>query len=369
MKSILLFFFIGFISCHPSTKHQKTAKSQPLEIIVSNPQLQEVTYSYQYPAYLQAEQIVQLVARVSGTLKQINYQPGETVKKGQLLFVIEPEPYQEQVKEAEAQVKSCKAQLDYAQKQYEKMKEAMPSKAISEIDFIQANSNYQIALANLQNAQANLNTARIQLNYCYIKAPFSGKVSQNLVDLQNFVNGSTQAVTLTTMYRDQHLYAYFNMAYPEFQRLPLINNQSPLPISISDAHQPTRQWSGQLDYTAPNIDTQTGTVTLRALIDNSNHQLLSGMYVKITIPYQKIPQALLVPESSIGTAQAGRYVYLVNAQNQIVQRMVTTGILTNDNLREIRSGLTPEDRYVVNALMAVRPGMTVQPILKQLSQK
>ena len=154
------------------------------------------------------------------------------------------------------------------------------------------------------------------------------------------------------------------MAYPEFQQLPSINNQAPLPISISDAHQPNRQWRGQLDYTAPNIETQTGTITLRALIDNKNHQLLSGMYVKITIPYQKIPQALLIPESSIGTAQAGRYVYLVNAQNQVVQRTVTTGILTDDNLREIRSGLSPDDRYVVDALMTVRPGMTVQPILK-----
>jgi RND family efflux transporter MFP subunit len=372
MKSSVLFYIIsiiGFVGCHSSTKNPKAKTGHLPEITVAHPLQQEVTYNYQYPAYLQAEQTVELVARVSGSLKQINYQPGEMVKKGQLLFVIEPEPYRDQVQEAEAQVKSYKAQLNYAQKQYEKMKEALPSKAISEIDFIQAASNYQTALANLQNAEANLNSARIQLNYCYIKAPFSGKISQNSVDLQNYVNGSVQPVTLATMYRDQHLYAYFNMAYPEFQQLPIINTQSTLPISISDAHHPERQWSGQLDYAAPNIDTQTGTVTLRASINNPNHQLLSGMYVKITIPYQKVSQALLVPESSIGTTQTGQYLYLVNAQNQIIQRMITTGILTKDNLREIRTGLTPEDRYVVDALMSVRPGMTIQPILKQPSQK
>jgi RND family efflux transporter MFP subunit len=159
------------------------------------------------------------------------------------------------------------------------------------------------------------------------------------------------------------------MAYPEFQQLPVINNQSTLPVVVSDAHNSNRRWEGVLDYTAPNVETQTGTVTLRALIDNPNHQLLSGMYVKITIPYQKIDQALLIPESSIGTAQAGRYVYLVDAKNQIVQRIVKTGMLTENNMREIRSGVTPEDRYVVDALQTVRPGMTIQPILQQATQK
>lgn len=364
----ILFVLIG---CKQKTADSKTSSPQIPEVVVAHPQQQAIIYSYQYPAYLQAEQTVHLVARVSGYLNKINYTPDIPVKKGQILFVIEPQPYQDQLQAAEAQLKSMEAKLTYARAQYEKMKEAMPNKAISEIDFIQAESGYQAALGNLQNAQAQVNSARTQLNYCYIKAPFNGKVSQNLVDVQNFVNGSAQPVTLATMYRDQHLYAYFNMAYQEFQHLPVFNNSpdSNLTISFSDADDPDRQWQGKLDYVSPNIDTQTGTVTVRAIAENPSQELLSGMYVKVNIPYKRIDQALLIPESSIGTAQTGRYVYLVDKDQKIVQRMVKTGILTADNLREIISGISPEDRYVVEALMTVRPGMTIKPITAPQSQK
>ena len=100
----------------------------------------------------------------------------------------------------------------------------MPSRAISEIDFIQAESDYHSAIANLQNARAQLNTAQTNLNYCYIKAPFDGRVSRNLVDLQNFVGGAVQPVTLATMYKDKYMYAYFNMAYAEFEQIPPVTN-------------------------------------------------------------------------------------------------------------------------------------------------
>ena len=211
-KMIVLMIGLGVIlgGCRKKEKQEAASGQAAPEILVNRPAQHDVVYTYQYPAYLEAVQTVNLVARVSGFLEKMNYIPGVPVKAGQLLFVIEPQPYQDQLKAAQAEMKSTEARLAYARAQYEKMKEAMPSRAISEIDFIQAESDYHSAIANLQNARAQLNTAQTNLNYCYIKAPFDGRVSRNLVDLQNFVGGAVQPVTLATMYKDKYMYAYFN---------------------------------------------------------------------------------------------------------------------------------------------------------------
>lgn len=352
--------------CKKKAPEHQTTMQAP-EILINVPERGTVTYTYEYPAYLEAVQTVNLVARVSGFLEKIEYIPGQPVKAGSMLFVIEPQPYRDQLNAAQAQLKSMEARLIYAKAQYEKMKEAMPSRAVSEIDFIQAESDYHAAVANVQNARAQYNTAKTNLDYCYIKAPFDGRVSRNLVDIKNFVSGSIQPVTLATMYRDKLMYAYFNMAYPEYQNLPpvttpLAGQDSTMMLTITDATDSTHQWPGRLDYTSPNVDLQTGTVTVRAIAENPREELLSGMYVNIRIPYKRVENALLIPETSIKTSQAGRYVYLVNKDNQIIQQTIKTGTLTPGGMREIIEGVEPDSRYVVEALMNVRPGMTVKPI-------
>lgn len=352
-------------------KKQSQANTTPApEIVVATPVRQDITYEYEYPAYLEAVQTVNLVARVSGFLEKIQFIPGQFVKAGTTLFVIEPQPYLDQLDAARAQMKSMQAKLNYAKSQYEKMKEALPGKAISEIDYIQAQSNYHAALASLQDAKAQLNTAQTNLNYCYIKAPFDGRVSRNLVDKSNFVGGSVQPVTLATMYKDKLLYAYFNMAYAEFQNLPPViipenkKDSAFLPLYVINANNPDETWKGELDYTAPNVDLQTGTVTVRAIVPNPDEKLLSGMYVKVKVPYKQVPQALVIPETSIGTNQAGRFVYIVDKDDKIALRPLQVGVLAG-GMREITGGITANDLYVVEALMSVRPGMTVKPVEKK----
>jgi len=165
-KMIVLMIGLGVIlgGCRKKEKQEAASGQAAPEILVNRPAQHDVVYTYQYPAYLEAVQTVNLVARVSGFLEKMNYIPGVPVKAGQLLFVIEPQPYQDQLKAAQAEMKSTEARLAYARAQYEKMKEAMPSRAISEIDFIQAESDYHSAIANLQNARAQLNTAQTNLN-------------------------------------------------------------------------------------------------------------------------------------------------------------------------------------------------------------
>lgn len=374
-KIVFLILGISILigGCKKNRKKEEARSMPTPEILVNTPVEKNITYTYEYPAYLQAIQTVNLVARVSGYLEKMNYIPGVPVKAGDLLFVIEPQPYRDQLNAALAQLKSTEARLTYAQAQYERMKEARPSKAISEIDYIQSEADYRSALANLQDAKAQVNTARTNLNYSYIKAPFDGRVSRNLVDVQNFVAGSVQPVTLATMYKDKTMFAYFNMAYAEFQTLPRIvnplsNSDSTIHLTIVDAVNPGRHWNGKLDYSSPNVDLQTGTVTVRAIIDNPKEELLSGMYVKIRVPYKEVKNALLIPEASIGTNQAGRYVYLVDQNDKVLLQTVQVGVLESDGMREILSGVTPDDWYVVEAMMSVRPDMKVKPVFRTRNQ-
>ena len=183
-----------------------------------------------------------------------------------------------------------------------------------------------------------------------------------MVDPGNMVGTDASNSALATIYKDNQMYLYFNMAYPDFARLPK-NTPSALPVTIQDVNNPEKTWIAALDYSSPNIDLNTGTLNLRAIARNPNGELLSGMYVKVIVPYKSVPKAIVIPEASLGTNQGGRYVYLFGPDESIVFRQVEVGVLTPDGMREITSGLTLEDRYVTKALINVRPGMKINPIL------
>jgi len=347
-----------FAGCSKSKKQQETTPAP--KVAVDHPLLRTVIYTFEYPGYLQAEQTVNLMARVSGYLESFQFTPGQRVHGGQTLFIIEPQPYKDKVAQAEANVESSKSKLAYTKASYERMQEAVKTKAVSEIDYLQAQSDYGEAVAAYEDARSQLNLANIDLSYCTVKAPFSGRISRNLVDPGNMVGTDANNSTLATIYKDNQMYLYFNMAYSEFAQLPK-NTPSALPITIQDVNNPEKTWVAALDYSSPNIDLTTGTLNLRAIARNPNGELLSGMYVKVIVPYKSVPKAIVIPEASLGTNQGGRYVYLVSPDNTVEFRQVKVGVLTPDGMREIIDGLTLEDRYVTKALINIRPGMKIDP--------
>lgn len=357
--SLIIFASILFLGgCGTSPQKQEAQQAPPVE--VAHPELRTVVYTFEYPGFLQAEQTVNLVARVSGYLDSYDFTPGQRVHEGQTLFVIEPQPYKDRVAQAEASVESSKSKLAYTKASYERMQEAVKNKAISEIDYLQAQSDYGEALAAYEDARSQLSLANTDLSYTTVKAPFTGRISRNMVDPGNMVGTSADNSELATIYKDNQMYLYFNMAYTDFTKLPQ-NGTSALPVTIQDVNNPEKTWIASLDYMAPNVDLNTGTMSLRALARNPNGELLSGMYVKVIVPYKSVPKAIVVPEASIGTNQAGRYVYVVGPDDTIEFRQVKVGVLTPDGLREITNGITTEDRYVTKALINVRPGMKIKP--------
>ena len=340
------FVYIGIIGASALLLASCKGKSKPMEtpvpsISVSTPIVRDITLTKEYPGYLSSQLKVDLVARVNGYLRTSYLKAGSRVKKGDLIFVIEPDTYQDNVTQAEASVKTSKAQLEYARSNYERMKEAAKSGAVSQIQVIQAEATVSESEAAVKNAEAELNTARTNLSYCYIRAPFDG------ADL---------------------MFANFNIEDNQFMKMMLeaARNDStvklPTEILVSIGKDGGNAYTGRLDYLSPNIDLSTGTLNVRANLDNPKHVLKSGLYVTITLPYAEQPNAVLVRDASIGTDQLGKYLYIVNDSNVVRYRPIEVGQLVDDTLRQVTAGIGPKDPYVTSALLKVRDGMTIKPI-------
>lgn len=368
MKKLMYIFLV--FSVLTGCKEKKDAgamKGMPtLAISVAKPIVKDITLTKDYPGYLTTEKTVNLVARVNGTLQSVSYAPGGRVKKGQLLFVIEPTLYNDKVAQAEAELKTAQAQLEYARNNYSRMKEAVKSDAVSQIQVLQSESSVTEGVAAVSNAEAALSTARTNLGYCYVRAPFDGTISKSTVDIGSYVGGSLQPVTLATIYKDDQMYAYFNVADNQWLEMSM-NNQQPtkdLPkkIMVQLGKEGTESYPATLDYLSPNVDLNTETLMVRANFDNPQGVLKSGLYVSITLPYGEADHAILVKEASIGTDQLGKFLYAVNDSDIVHYRHIEIGQLINDTLRQVLGGLSPQERYVTEALMKVRDGMKIKPI-------
>lgn len=366
-KLMYIFLVLSVLTGCKEKKDTGAMKGMPtLAISVAKPIVKDITLTKDYPGYLTTEKTVNLVARVNGTLQSVSYAPGGRVKKGQLLFVIEPTLYNDKVAQAEAELKTAQAQLEYARNNYSRMKEAVKSDAVSQIQVLQSESSVTEGVAAVSNAEAALSTARTNLGYCYVRAPFDGTISKSTVDVGSYVGGSLQPVTLATIYKDDQMYAYFNVADNQWLEMSM-NNQQPtkdLPkkIMVQLGKEGTESYPATLDYLSPNVDLNTGTLMVRANFDNPQGVLKSGLYVSITLPYGEADHAILVKEASIGTDQLGKFLYAVNDSDIVHYRHIEIGQLINDTLRQVLGGLSPQERYVTEALMKVRDGMKIKPI-------
>lgn len=350
-----------------SKDKSETSRFEPIN--VATPLVDSITLYRTYPGTLSATNYVDIVARVSGTLESINVDAGANVRKGQILYTIESTKYRNAVEQAEAALATAKSENTYAANRYAAMKKALESDAVSQMEVIQAKSTLEESEAAIKNAEAALQTARTNLGYCLIRAPFDGTVTTTDGSVGAYINGEVSPVTMTRIFDNSKLFAYFAIEDASFIRMfNNANNRhlidySAIPINFSDTLPHT--YTADLAYIAPDVATSTGTLQLRAVVDNPYGELRDGMYATISLPYKVEPKALLIPDASIGTDQLGKYVYLVNDSNQVVYTPIKIGDLVQDTLRVVEEGMTAESRYVTQALLKVRDGMKVQPIEKK----
>ena len=367
---LFLFAGVGFVLFSCTSKKTEQRMSVP-EISVAYPVVRPVILHKTYPGYLSSVNTVDLMARVNGYLQSTPFTAGSLVKKGQLLFVIEPTLYEDAVKRAEAGLKNAQASLDYAENNYVRMKEASRSDAISEIDLIKSATQLISAKSNVKDAEAQLETAKTNLGYCYVRAPFSGHISKSIYSVGRYISGEGQAAKLPTIYQDDKMNAYFNIEDNQYLQMLAstdkkgVEERLPGEVEILFQSPLSRPYMGKLNYLSPNIDLATGTLSIRAEIENPDNELKDGLYVNIRLPYGKQDSAVLVKDASIGTDQLGKYLYVVNDSNRVSYRHIETGELFSDTLRLVKSGLQPKDRYVTKALLKVREGMEIKPVLEK----
>ncbi len=365
LLSIMTLCMIFLFGCN--NKGKKKTMSDIPKISVARPYVMPIILHKDYPGYLLSNNIVDVVGRVSGYVTLQNFSSGQYINEGDLLYIIEPTVYENEVKKAEANLKSAQASLDYYKNNYQRMLEASKSDVISQIDLIQAETNVRTAKANVQTAEANLKTAQNTLSYCYVKAPISGFLTTSGAGEGEYVSGSDgNPFKLTTIYNNDPIYAYFNIEDNQYLMIKMtsLDWETSLPkkvyVNLQESSFPPIE--AIPNYISPFVNLKTGTLTLRALFENSKYDLKSGMYCTVSLPYREVNNAILIPDASTGTDQLGRYIYVIDSNNIVSYRHIEVGDIINDSLIHVKSGLNPDERFVTKALLKVRSGMKVEPI-------
>lgn len=354
------------------TDENKYVPPPPAKVSVVQPLKQEVTRYLEFTGNTAAINSVDLVARVEGFLMSIDYQDGKVVKKGDRLFLIQQDTYQADLDQANAQLASANAQLINAKAEYSRQSTLGQQDFASQAVVDKARAAMDQAQASVDAAKANIEIAQINLGYTTVTAPFDGIVTRHLADVGQLV-GHGQPTTLATIVQMDPIYAYFNIGENQVLRIKealaargrTIEDVKEVEVDIGlqnegDAY----PHKGRLDYVAPEVDPSTGTLLVRGLFDNKDLSLLPGLFIRVRVPAQKIPDALLVDDTAVGTAQQGSYVLVVNKDNMVEQKIVTTGQQMGQ-YRVIESGLSADDRVVVGGIQRAIPGAKVDPQLTQ----
>ncbi|QHH92637.1 efflux RND transporter periplasmic adaptor subunit [Acinetobacter gyllenbergii] len=345
-------------------KATPTASSPPAATVdVASVVSQTITDWQEYSGRLEAIDQVDVRPQVSGKLIAVHFKDGSLVNKGDLLFTIDPRPFEAELNRAKAQLASAEAQVTYSSANLGRNQRLIQSNAIAHQELDQAQNEARSANANLQAAKAAVETARLNLEYTRITAPVSGRISRAEVTVGNVVSAGNGAQVLTSLVSVSRLYASFDV--DEQTYLKYISNQrnsAQVPVYLGLANESGFSREGYISSIDNNLNTTSGTIRVRATFDNPKGVMLPGLYARIRLGGGQPRAAILISPTAIGVDQDKRFVVVVDAKNQTAYREVKLGA-QQDGLQIINSGLQVGDRIVVNGLQRIRPGDPVSPHL------
>jgi RND family efflux transporter MFP subunit len=337
-------------------------------VTVSQPLQRDVIRWDQYSGYLSSPQTVTVNARVSGLIEEAPFREGAIVHAGDLLFKIDPSPFQADLDNKKAAVAQAAALAAKTRADYVRSSQLIRAQVIAPSDYDSTRASYAEADASLKAAEAAVETSRLNLEWTEVRAPITGRVSRINVTVGNLVNGgSGQATTLTTIVSIDPLYCYLNV--PEstalrYQEIALQQEKSDVAGAkvgcfLQLENETNFPHQGVIDFVDNQVDVNTGTVQIRCLFANPTTILTPGLFTVTRIPASGRYQALLIPDAAVNTDQDERYLLIVGANDIVQQRPVKLGALFG-TLRSITDGLKPGERVIVNGMLSAMPGTKVE---------
>ncbi|MCZ6649446.1 MAG: efflux RND transporter periplasmic adaptor subunit [Acidobacteria bacterium] len=362
--AVLALVGLGMAGCQEAPQ---MAPPPPPEVTVATSQVRDVHTVYEFTGNTEAVASVVIQARVQGFLDEMHFEPASFVKAGQLLFVIEQEPFIARKNRAEANVKSSEAALRRAESDLERLELAVQTNAVSQQEVTRARAERDQADAAQMGARADLENARIELDYTSVKSPVDGMVSRNLIDLGNMV-GTPGAQDLATVRKIDPIYAYFEINERLFARMieqrgghDGNNPDRPKPAATLIIRETGHAVEGILDSLDNTVDTGTGTIMLRGIFPNPDARIFPGFFVNVTIQGDLLEDAVIIAEKAVGTDLSGKFLYVVGDDNMVEQRAVELGQPQDDGTIPVLSGLAAGETYILAGLLKARPGMPVTP--------
>src|SRR5262244_362038 len=349
---------------------QSTAPPPPPKVTVSQPSMREVVEWEEYTGRLEAAESVEVRARVNGYLQSIHFKDGAIVKKGDLLFVIDPRPYQAELERAKADLALAIARLERTEKDLARAQKLLQARAASQEEVDTRVSDQRQGQESVQAARAMVNAAQLNVEFTQVRAPISGRISRNLVSVGNLINGgTTQSTLLTTIVSLDPIYCYFEADERSYlrgirqsrsgDRTNGRGGKQPVYAALADEEGFPRQ--GSIYFVDNRLDQNTGTITVRAVLPNADLLLTPGLFARVRVPSGDKYRALMLPPEAVASDLSQQFVFVVDAQNLAQYRKVTPGPLI-DGLRVIRDGLQPDDWVIVKGVQRAKTGAKVDPI-------
>jgi RND family efflux transporter MFP subunit len=357
---------------------QQETPAAPLpKVTVSRPVVREVIEWNEYTGRLEAMETVEVRARVNGYLQSIHFRDGQVVKKGDLLFIIDPRPYQAELERVTAELQLAQARLELAKSDYARAQKLLQFRAISQEEADTRLATERQAEESVEAARAAVRATRLNVEFTRITAPITGRIGRKLITEGNLINGgSAQATLLTTIVSMDPIYAYFEAderSYLKYVRLSQNgkstgSRKTSNPVYLALADENGFPHKGYTDFVDNRLDPNTGTMRVRAIFPNPDLTLTPGFFARIRLLDTAKYEAVLAPDDAIGSNLSQKFVLVINGQNIVEQRPVQLGPII-DGLRVIREGLKPEDWVIVNGVQRSRPGMRVDPQRQEIAER
>src|ERR1700732_4359093 len=368
IRPLIVVFAITLSGCSDKPPQPAAAAAPP--VTVAQPTKRTITDWDEFTGRFDAVEEVQVRARVGGFVTNVEFKDGDMVHAGDLLYIIDPRPFEAVAEQADGQLSDARAKGELAKRDLDRGLALVQTSAVSEQLVDQRRQALQAAHAAVTQAQGALKAAPLNIQFSHVLAPLAGRVSRHLVSVGNLVQGSdngggtllTSIVSLDPIYvyfdMDEGTYLKYNRLYFEGKRPSSRENPNPVQVTLTGETKPSHD--GKVDFLDNRMDVSTGTLRARAVVPNKDLSILPGQFGRVRLIGSSPYEALLLPDTAIATDQSRKIVFVVKDDDTVEAKPVTLGPL-DEGLRVVREGLKPEDRVIIDGIQRARVGAKVTP--------